>query len=164
MSYLKKYKFPKKQKTYILKYLKWQKIKMKLQQRQYVFHVIVNANSIAQHVIQIKNGIMKPVNVKINLSTCICENSKYLKSIADTSVIACEEIISVMDIIVSTKITNTTATNLRKDCHSKKLRYKSDCYILHTDLLAILLILTITIICYIMQRISKKKDIEALKI
>ena len=139
---------------------------MKLQQRQYVFHVIVNANSIAQHVIQIKNGIMKPVNVsvKINLSTCICENSKYLKSIADTSVIACEEIISVMDIIVSTKITNTTATNLRKDCHSKRLRYKSDCYILHTDLLAILLILTITIICYIMQRISKKKDIEALKI
>ena len=137
---------------------------MKLQQRQYVFHVIVNANSIAQHVIQIKNGIMKPVNVKINLSTCICENSKYLKSIADTSVISCEEIISVMDIIVSTKITNTTATNLRKDCHSKKLRYKSDCYILHTDLLAILLILTITIICYIMQRISKKKDIEALKI
>ena len=69
-----------------------------------------------------------------------------------------------MDIIVSTKITNTTATNLRKDCHSKKLRYKSDCYILHTDLLAILLILTITIICYIMQRISKKKDIETLKI
>ena len=29
-----------------------------------------------------------------NPSTCICENSKYLKSIADTSVLACDEIIS----------------------------------------------------------------------
>ena len=27
-----------------------------------------------------------------NPSTCICENDKYLKSIADTSVIACGEI------------------------------------------------------------------------
>ena len=45
-----------------------------------------------------------------NPSTCTCENSKYLKSIADTSVIACDEIISVMD-FVSTKMTNTIATN-----------------------------------------------------
>ena len=37
-----------------------------------------------------------------NPSTCICVNRKYLKSITDTSVIACDEIISVMD-IVSTK-------------------------------------------------------------
>ena len=34
-----------------------------------------------------------------NPSTCICENDKYLKSIADTSVITCDEIISVMDIV-----------------------------------------------------------------
>ena len=38
-----------------------------------------------------------------NPNTYICENSKYLKSIANTSVITCDEIISVMD-IVSTKI------------------------------------------------------------
>ena len=47
---------------------------------------------------------------------CICENSKYLKSIADTSVIKCDEIISVMD-IVSTKKTNTMATNVTENCH-----------------------------------------------
>ena len=29
--------------------------------------MIVNANSIVQHVIQIKNGIMKHVNVNINI-------------------------------------------------------------------------------------------------
>ena len=39
-------------------------------------------------------------------SACTCENRKYLKSIADTSVIACDEIISVMD-IVATKMPNT---------------------------------------------------------
>ena len=50
----------------------------------------------------------------------IFENSKYLKSIADTSVIACDEIVSVMD-IVSTKMTNTIATNVTKNWHSKKV-------------------------------------------
>ena len=34
-----------------------------------------------------------------NRSTCICENSKYLKSIADASVITCNETKSVMDIV-----------------------------------------------------------------
>ena len=64
---------------------------MKLNQWQNIFHVIINGNSIVQYVIQIKNGIMKHVNVNVckkkdyswNPSTCICENSKYLK-IADT--------------------------------------------------------------------------------
>ena len=51
-----------------------------------------------------------------NPSVCICENSKYLKSIADTSVIACDEVIFVMD-IVSTKMTKTIATNVTKYCH-----------------------------------------------
>ena len=101
-----------------------------------IFHVIVNANSIVQHVIQIKNGIIKHVNVLLlpmsilymqkdynwNPSTCICENSKYLKSIADTSVIECDEIITAMG-IVSTKKTNAIATNVTStasvNCHSK---------------------------------------------
>ena len=56
-----------------------------------------------------------------NPSTCICENSKYLKSISDTSVIACDKIISVMDIVL-TKKTNTIATNVTKNCHSEKVR------------------------------------------
>ena len=37
-----------------------------------------------------------------NSSTCICENSKYLKSIANTSVTECDAIIIVID-NVSTK-------------------------------------------------------------
>ena len=56
-----------------------------------------------------------------NFSTCICENSKHLKSISDTSVTECDEIVIVMD-IVSTKKTNTIATNLTStasiNCHS----------------------------------------------
>ena len=94
-------------------------------------------------------------------STCIYENGKYLKSIADTSVITCDEIISVTDII-STKITNTIATNVTRNCHSKKVR---DCYILHTDLLEIILLLIITVICYhSTKRSSKQKIIDALTI
>ena len=39
-----------------------------------------------------------------NPSTCFCKNSKYLKSIADTSVIACDEVVDLMH-IVSIKMT-----------------------------------------------------------
>ena len=49
-----------------------------------------------------------------NLGTSICENTIYLKSIADTSVSACDKNISVTD-IVSTKKANTIATNLSKN-------------------------------------------------
>ena len=62
-----------------------------------------------------------------------------------------EIIISVMH-IASTKYTNTIATNVTSTvsimCHSKKLRYQTDCYILLTILLVIILLLTINIICY----------------
>ena len=78
-----------------------------------------------------------------NPSSFICENSKYLKSIGDTSVIACDEIISAMDIL-STKKTNATATNVSINCYNEKIRYKIDCYISHTVLLPIILLLTIT--------------------
>ena len=44
-----------------------------------------------------------------NPSKCTCENKKFLKNIADTSVIECDEIMIVM-VIVSTKKTNTIAT------------------------------------------------------
>ena len=60
-----------------------------------------------------------------NPSTCICENSKYLKSIADTSLIACDEIVSFVD-IVSTKRTNTIATNLPINSDHNKVRHKID--------------------------------------
>ena len=64
-----------------------------------MFHLIVNANSVVQHV--------------------------FLKSIPNTSVIACGEIISVID-IVSTKMTNTIANNVTINCHSKKVYFYSN--------------------------------------
>ena len=83
-----------------------------------------------------------------NPSKCICENSKYLESVTDTSVNECDEIVIVIDNL-STKKTNTIATNVTSttsiNCHSKKIRV---CYISHAVLLAIILILIITIICY----------------
>ena len=65
-----------------------------------------------------------------NPSAFIGDNSKYLKSIVDTSVIECDEIIFVMDIL-STKMTNTIATNESIN-YSRKVKYKFDCYILHS--------------------------------
>ena len=64
--------------------------------------------------------------------------------------------------ILSTKKTNTIATNVKStasiNCQSKKVR---DCYILHTALLVIILILMITIIFY---HYAKQKCINALTI
>ena len=55
---------------------------------------------------------------------------------------------------------NTIATNVTGaasiNCHSKKVR---DCYILHTVLLAIILLLIINIICYYY---AKQKGINTL--
>ena len=77
----------------------------------------------------------------LNPSICICENSKYLKSVGDTSVTKWDKIVIVMKNL-STKKTNTITTNITTtaliNCHSKKVRY---CYILHTVLLMIILLL-----------------------
>ena len=77
---------------------------MKLKQLQNLFHAIVNENSIVQHLVQIKNGIITQVNVNVKnimsakkiivaILACIYENNKHLKSIADTSVTELDEII-----------------------------------------------------------------------
>ena len=87
---------------------------MKLKQWQNIFHVIVNLNSIVQHVIRIRNVIIPRVNVNVkiikvskryswNPSTWICENSKYLKSVADTSVSECDEIVVALFITANLK-------------------------------------------------------------
>ena len=93
--------------------------------------MIINANSIVQNVIQVKIGIIKHVNVKVkvivhakkkyswNPSICTSESSKYLKSFVDTSVIACDEFVSFMD-IVSTKERNTITENVSISCYSEK--------------------------------------------
>ena len=98
-------------------------------------------------------------NYSWNPSTCTCENSKYLKSVADTSVTECDEIVIVMD-IASIKKTKTIATNVTSTAsinfHHKKVR---DCDILHTVLLVIVLLLIITIIC---DHYAKQKDLKSL--
>ena len=122
---------------------------MKLKKWQNISHVTVNANAIVQHVIQIKNGVIKHVHVKVK----IIINAEEIivgflaQSIGDSTVVAWDGIISVMN-IVWTKNINTIATNVTKNCRSKKVRYKINCYILYTVLLAIILILLITIIWY----------------
>ena len=118
--------------------------------------MIVNANSIVQNVIRNKNGIIKLVNVIVKIivkcqkdyrydpSVGISENSKYLKSIDDVSVIEWGEAITGMGIVsiiktntVATEKINTITTNAVStasiNCVSKK-----DCYILHTVLLVII--------------------------
>ena len=62
--------------------------------------------------------------------------------------IKCDEFITLSDTLL-TKFTNTIATNVTSSAsiyfHCKKVK---DCYILHTILLVIVLLLIITIVCY----------------
>ena len=103
-------------------------------------------------------------NCSWNPSTCIYENDKYSKIIIDDSKIVCDEIISVKD-IVSTKRTNTIATNVSINPDGKKVRHKIDCFILHAVLLVIILLLILTIICYHYgKHRPKQKSIDGLTI
>ena len=54
-----------------------------------------------------------------NPSTCFYENSKDLKGIANTSVITCNDIVSIID-IVSAIITNSIGTNVSINSNDKK--------------------------------------------
>ena len=79
--------------------------------------------------------------------------------------ITCDEIISALD-IVTTKMANAITTNVTYtssiNFNSKKVR---DCYMLHTVLLAVRLLLIITIICYhYVKHKSKQKYINTLTI
>ena len=65
---------------------------MKLKQWQNISHVIVNANSIVQCVIQINNGMMKHVNVNVK----IILRARKIKVDKSTSVTECGEIRTVM--------------------------------------------------------------------
>ena len=51
----------------MLKILVWYQIKAKLKKWQHIFHAIVNANSIVQHVIQMKTRIIKQINVNVKI-------------------------------------------------------------------------------------------------
>ena len=71
--------------------------------------MIVNANSIVQHVIQIKSGMTMSLT---HYPTCVSKKSNYFKCIVDSSVIVCNEIINVTDRI-STNMENSIATKSR---------------------------------------------------
>ena len=109
-------------------------------------------------------------NYSWNPSTCICEKSKYLKVIIDGSVIFCDEILNAGDIssknvanTIPTNITNTISTNAMStvaiNSDNKKVRHKTDCYILHMFLLVILLLFKVAIIYYhcIRNRLKQKR-------
>ena len=62
-------------------------------------------------------------------------------------------------------MTNTIAANVSINCHSKKVRYNIDCYILHTVLIVIILLLIIAVICYHYAKYRlKQKNTDALTI
>ena len=127
---------------------------MKLEQWQNIFHVIVNANVIVQLAIQIKNGITKLANKNVKMycwyfsdrvwwsykcfGYCINKKGKYYSNKKNK--------------YIATNVTSTASIN----CHCKKVKH---CYILHTALLAIILLLTITIIRY---HYDKQKCINTL--
>ena len=110
--------------------------------------IIVNANSIVQYVIQInkfnndkcqcdckKYHTCKKV-YSWNRRTCICENSRYLKSIFDVSVIVCDEIINIT-ISVTINLTNTMSTNVNVVNSDDKVDYYIFFYVFISGLITI---------------------------
>ena len=101
-----------------------------------------------------------------NPSISNCEYRRYLKSIADTPVIVCNEITYATD-SVSTNVTSFISTNVRstteKNSDNKKERYQMNCSILYTVLLVIMLPFVIAIIChhYTKHRSELKKNCRA---
>ena len=104
-------------------------------------------------------------NQKWNNETCPCECKVivharkiivgilahvFLKIVSIEKILLMIQKLCVMNVmdIVSTEMTNTIATNVSTNSDGKKVRYKMDCYILHTVLLVITLSMIITIICY----------------
>ena len=86
-----------------------------------------------------------------NPNTRISEKSKYLKSIANDSVIACDEIICYG--YCFNKNGKYYSKNITANCHSKKVR---DCYIVQTVLLLLTIDIHITIDnCYYLLSLSK---------
>ena len=113
--------------------------------------MIVNANTIVQRAIEIriKNGIMK--DVKVSVESIVCAKNRYLKSIVDNSVIVCNEIVSITDIVSTNVISSVPAnvtSNVSINSDNKKIRYKMNCYNLQMFMLVVILLFLITIICY----------------
>ena len=109
--------------------------------------MIVNANSIVQHVIQNKNRIIKHVNV--NVKIIVSANKNIVGILAHVFVTGSDEIVIATDILSTkqekyyskkTKKTPNVTSTAPTNCHSEKVRV---CYILHTIWLVIILVLII---------------------
>ena len=70
--------------------------------------MIANANSLMQHVIQIKNIIIKHVNVSVKI---IVHANKIIIGIFNTSAIMCDQIISLIKKMINIMVTNVTSTS-----------------------------------------------------
>ena len=85
--------------------------------------MVLNANSVVEHVIKIKSGIMINANAKCftfkkdyscNACSCICKNSRYLhKTFFDDSIILCDETMYVT-YTVSIILTNAKSANVTR--------------------------------------------------
>ena len=105
----------------------------------------------------------------------IWEKSKHLKSIADASVIVCDEILNITG-SVPTNVTNTIPKNMTNTISAnvtstvliifddKKVRSKMNFYILHTFLLVTILLFLIALIFYHYIEYRSKKHIDTLTI
>ena len=104
---------------------------------------------------------------------CNCENGRHLEIIVDTSVTVCDENVNATDSIsinvaniiprnMANAISRNVTSNRSNNSDHKKVRYKMDCYILHTVLLVIILSFTIAIVWYhYAKHRSKQKQLLA---
>ena len=99
-----------------------------------------------------------------NPSACICENDKYLKIVADTSVIVCDEIKNAKNSL-PTNVANTIPTNFAStvsiNSNNKKVRYEMDCYILHIAFLVIYYHSCSLLFTIITQNLGQNKNVLA---
>ena len=113
--------------------------------------MIVNENSIVQLVIQIKNGIMKYVNVSVKIIA-------HAKKIISANLV--QQFVNVTN-HVPTNVANTISANATStvplNSDNKKVRYAINCYVLYTFLLVTILLFIITIICFVTQSIDQKQ-------
>ena len=72
----------------------------------------------------------------LNPRTCICENSKYLKSLADTLVTKCDEIVIAINNLSTTKINTITANIMSSGSTNFHIEKVRNCYILHTKVIS----------------------------
>ena len=121
---------------------------MKVKQWQNIFHAIENANSIVQLAIHIKNAIAKHVNVNVKITV---HTKRIIVGICIIWIIVAHVFVRIASIknvflilqwsrvmklyllwILYQQKRKTISTNMSINSDDKKVRYKIDCYILHS--------------------------------